>query len=119
MGIKSFEEMEVWQKAHQFALDAYALTRNLPDEEKFGVAAQIRRAAVSVPCNIAEGFGRRQAKDKCRFYNIAEGSVEELKYLLRLSLDLAYLKDITEHRARLDVISSMLRGLIRAVGRDA
>lgn len=117
MGISTFEDLEVWQRSHRLTLTVYRLTRSFPEDEKFGVTAQMRRAAVSIPANIAEGFGRRQAKDKCRFYNIAEGSAEELKYLLRLARDLEYLRDVREYRRQLDGISSMLRRLIDVISR--
>jgi four helix bundle protein len=89
---KSFSDLIVWQKAHQFVLSVYRLTKNFPKEETFGLTAQFRRAAISVPANIAEGFRKNGIKDKARFFNIAEGSLEECKYYLILSKDLAYAK---------------------------
>ena len=72
---KSFTELEVWQDAHAFVLDAYRLTATLPVEERFGLSSQFRRAAVSIAANIAEGFRKYTASDKARFFNIAEGSL--------------------------------------------
>jgi hypothetical protein len=71
---QSFRDLLVWQKAHQFVLAVYRLTESFPDREKFGLSHQMRRAAVSIPANIAEGFGKRSQAEKARFLNIAEGS---------------------------------------------
>jgi hypothetical protein len=68
---RSFEQLIVWQKAHQFVLDVYQLTESFPRKEMFGLTAQLRRAAISVPSNIAEGFKKRGRADKARFFNIA------------------------------------------------
>jgi len=87
---RSFKELVVWQKAHQFVLDVYRFTRAFPADERFGLTSQIRRAAVSVPANIAEGFPKRSAADKSRFFNIAQGSLEEVHYYLILAKDLEY-----------------------------
>lgn len=88
---KSFEDLIVWQKAHAFALSIYRLTQAFPKNETYGLTAQLRRAAVSVQANIAEGFKRRGKPDKARFMNVAEGSLEEARYYLRLAHDLGYL----------------------------
>ena len=87
---RSFEDLEVWQYAHQLALSVYRFSDKLPTEEKYGLISQIRRAAVSVPSNIAEGFKKRGIRDKIRFYNIAQGSLEECRYYLILARDLGY-----------------------------
>ena len=87
---KSFEDLEVWQKAHQLTLSVYLFSENLPKGEEYGLKSQIRRAAVSVPANIAEGFKKRGVRDKMRYYNIAQGSLEECRYYLILIRDLAY-----------------------------
>jgi four helix bundle protein len=81
----TFQDLRVWQKAHEVVLDIYRLTAAFPREELFGLTAQVRRAAVSVPANIAEGFVKRGKSDKVRFYNIAQGSLEEVRYYLILS----------------------------------
>lgn len=77
MAAQSFEELEVWQLAHRMVLEVYRLSENFPKHELFGLTSQLRRAAVSVPANIAEGFKKRSVADKVRFYNIAQGSLEE------------------------------------------
>jgi four helix bundle protein len=87
---RTFQDLLVWQKAHQFVLGVYALTAAFPKPETYGLSLQMRRAAVSIPANIAEGFRRRGKADKARFMNIAEGSVEECRYFLILAKDLGY-----------------------------
>jgi len=89
---RSFKELLVWQKARALTLRIYTLTENFPRKELFGITAQFRRAGVSAPSNIAEGFKRRTRPDKARFLNIAQGSLEEARYLTILSRDLKYLK---------------------------
>lgn len=74
---KKFTDLIVWQKAHQFVLEVYKLTKNFPKEELFGLTSQFRRASISIPANIAEGFKRRGKNDKIRFLNISEGSLED------------------------------------------
>ena len=91
----TFEDLVVWQKAHAFVLQVYRVTANFPREETYGLTAQLRRAAVSVPANIAEGFKRRGPADKARLMNVAEGSLEEARYYLRLAADLGYSADPT------------------------
>ena len=88
---KSFEDLIVWQKAHAFTLQVYATTRVFPKDELFGLTSQFRRAAVSVPANIAEGFRKRSDQDKARCANIAEGSLQECRYYLILAHDLGLL----------------------------
>ena len=90
----------------------YQLTRAFPNEEKFGLVSQMRRAAVSIPANVAEGFKRRGIQDKIRFYNISEGSLEELKYYFLLSNDLKYIKDNDELMTQAEIIGRLLNGLI-------
>lgn len=80
----SFRDLEVWREAHQLVLMIYAATKTFPSPEQFGLVSQMRRAAVSVPANIVEGFKRRSWQEKVRFYNIAEASLEELKYYIIL-----------------------------------
>ena len=87
---RTFEGLIVWQKAHSFVLAVYKTTQTYPREEVYGLTGQLRRAAVSVPANIAEGFKRRGRSEKARFMNIAEASLEEARYYLRLARDLGY-----------------------------
>jgi four helix bundle protein len=88
---EKFQDLIVWQKSHLLVLSVYKLTRNLPKEELFGLTSQMRRAAISVPANIAEGFKKRGRADKARHMNIAQGSLEELRYYFMLCGDLSYL----------------------------
>ncbi|MBU1099768.1 MAG: four helix bundle protein [Bacteroidetes bacterium] len=88
--IKNFTESIAWQKAHKFVLLIYELTSTFPKSEVYGLSSQMRRAAVSIPANIAEGFKKRSNKDKIKFLNIAQGSLEESRYYLILSRDLNY-----------------------------
>jgi four helix bundle protein len=90
MATKSFKEIEAWQLAHKFVLQVYDLTNNFPKEEIFGLTSQFRRAAVSIAANICEGYKKFNKKDKVRFYNISQGSIEECRYYLLLSKDLDY-----------------------------
>ena len=105
--------MNVWKKAHQVVLGVYGATKTFAVDERFGLISQMRRAAVSIPSNIAEGFGRRKKADKARFYTISEGSVEELKYFLILSRDLKYIRDVESISRPLEEVSRMLRRLVQ------
>ncbi|MEP6662705.1 MAG: four helix bundle protein [Verrucomicrobiota bacterium] len=87
---KCFADLIVWQKAHQFALGVYRFTEIFPQKEIYGLTSQFRRAAISIPANIAEGFKKRVRADKARFLNIAQGSLEECRYYLILAKDLNY-----------------------------
>lgn len=86
----TFEDLIVWQKAHQVVLSVYRLSGGFPKYETYGLVNQFRRAAVSIAANIAEGFRKRSKPDKARFFNIAQGSLEECRYYLILSRDLKY-----------------------------
>jgi four helix bundle protein len=87
---KTFRDLIVWQKSHAFVLKVYQLTGKFPKEELFGLTSQFRRAAVSIPANIAEGFKKLGKADKLRFYNTSQGSLEECRYYLILAGDLGY-----------------------------
>lgn len=91
----NFHGIKAWQKAHEFVLQVYRAVRSYPDYEKFGLCSQFRRAAVSVPANIAEGYKKISSPDKLRFYNIAQGSLEECRYYVILSRDLGYIDEAT------------------------
>ena len=114
---KKFEDLAVWQKAHAVVLRVYKLTRGFPKEELFGLAAQMRRAAVSVPANIVEGFYRAGRSDKARFMNVAQSSLEELRYYFILSRDLGYLKAGADS-SDLDEIGRMLGAYQRTLRSD-
>ena len=87
---RTFQELVVWQKAHEFTLAVYRYSAGFPRSETYGLSAQFRRAAISIPANIAQGFRKRGRPDKVRFLNISQGSVEECRYYLILARDLEY-----------------------------
>lgn len=111
---RNVQDLLVWQKAHQIVLLVYSVTANFPSTETFGLVSQVRRAAVSVPANLAEGFKRRSPADKARFVNIAQGSLEEVKYYLDLARDLGYLKDSAPAR-EIEETSKMLEASWKAL----
>lgn len=111
---RMFQDLLVWQKAHAFVLEVYGLTATFPKSETYGLALQMRRAAVSIPANIAEGFRRRGKPDKARFLNIAEGSVEECRYFLILTKDLGY-GDSQTLSAALEEVSKLLGAYAAAI----
>jgi len=114
MNSKRFEDVEVWRKAHAWVLGIYKFTEGFPKHELFGLTSQLRRAAVSVPANFAEGFKKRGLADKVRIYNIAQGSLEECRYFLILARDLRY-GDSHSLLHALEEISKMLESYARAV----
>lgn len=111
--MKRFQDLLVWQKAHQLVLDIYRITERFPHEEKYGLISQMRRAAISVPANVVEGHKRRNRREFAHFMLIAESSLEELKYYLELSRDLGFL--LQEHMETLysnaEEVGRMLYGL--------
>ena len=111
---KSFEDLLVWQKAHQFVLSVYASTKQFPKEERYGLTSQLRRAAVSIAANMAEGFRKRGKVEKARYFNISEGSLNECQYYLRLANDLGYC-ETKELRTQLNEISKMLRSYYSSI----
>ena len=90
--MQRFQDLKVWQRSHELVLELYRLTKAFPDAERFGLVSQLRRAAASVPTNVAEGSKRQHPQDFSRFLNIAEGSLAETTYLLMLGRDLGYLE---------------------------
>ena len=88
-----FQRVIAWQKAHDFVLSVYSITRQFPDDERFGLTSQFRRAAVSIEANIAEGYKKLSKTDKLRFFNIVQGSLEECRDYIILSLDLNYITE--------------------------
>lgn len=89
----SFMELWAWQKAHAFVLDVYRTVVSFPNHERFGLCSQFQRAAVSIAANIAEGYRRDGIKEKLRFLNIAQGSLEECPYYILLTKDLEYINN--------------------------
>lgn len=114
---QKFEDLVVWQKSHALVLRVYSVTVDFPRQEQYGLVAQMRRAAVSIPANIAEGFKKTGRADKARLMNIGQGSLEELRYYLLLARDLKYLNPKVEW-PELDEIGRMLTAYIKAVRSD-
>jgi four helix bundle protein len=104
---KSFKDLIVWQEAHQFVLSVYHYSDYFPQKEISGLTSQFRRAAISIPANIAEGFKKKSGADKARLMNIAQGSIEECRYYLILAKDLGY-GDNPELMPQLEEVSMML-----------
>jgi four helix bundle protein len=111
---RNFQDLIVWQKAHQFVLSIYGYSAISPKAETYGLTSQLRRAGISIPANIAEGFKKRGRADKLRFLNIAQGSLEECRYYLILSDDLGYgnRQLLSE---QLEEISRLLEGYMRGI----
>jgi four helix bundle protein len=113
--IKHFSQLEVWKKSHQLALHIYKATKTFPSDKRFGLTSQMRRAAVSVPANIVEGFRRRNKKEKIQFYSISQASADELLYFLILYRDLGYMKNVAEETQLIESIVRMLASIIKIV----
>ncbi|MBE9170675.1 four helix bundle protein [Pleurocapsales cyanobacterium LEGE 06147] len=104
---KTFKGLLVWQKAHQFVLDVYRLSSSFPKTEIYGLTSPLKRAAISIAANIAEGFKKKGLADKLRFLNIAQGSLEECRYYLILAQDLEY-GNTTQTSFLLEEVSKLL-----------
>ena len=111
---RSFCDLIVWQKSHRFVLDVYRLTSTFPKQEIYCLVTQMRRAAVSIPANIAEGFRRRGKSEKVRFMNIAESSLEESRYYLLLTEDLGY-GTTTPLRVHLEEVSRLSNAYTKSI----
>lgn len=112
---KSFKDLNVWQKAHGFVLTVYKVTEQFPKSELYGLTAQFRRSAVSIPANIAEGFTKKGKADKLRFYNISQGSIQECLYYLILSRDLKYIDNYDELTESLNQVAKMLQAYMNTL----
>ena len=111
---KTFRDLVVWRKAHEFVLGLYRFTATFPKYELYGLCSQMRRAATSIAANIAEGFRKRSKADKVRFMNMAEGSVEESRYYLILAQDLGYGQTVILMNG-LEEVSRLLNAYARAI----
>ena len=111
---KCFQDLIVWQKAHEMVLEIYQFTSKFPKAEIYGLISQLRRSAVSVPANIAEGFKKKGRNDKARYLNIAQGSLEESRYYLLLARDLNY-GDVSIAYEKLVEVSKLLDAYINAI----
>ena len=115
--LKNYRDLKVWQKSYQLCLDIYKMTKRFPKEEKYGLTSQIRRAALSVPSNIAEGHGRKTTPDYIRSLYIAYGSNCELETQVLLSGDLGYMKaeEFNKLQASIGEVERMLKALIESL----
>ena len=118
--MKNYRELIVWLKAHKNVLQIYKLTKSFPREEQFGITSQIRRAATSVPTNIAEGCGKFTQKDFANFLQNALGSCQEVEYLLFLSFELEYFQKNEFEKINKDIneVKAMLISLIKKVRKE-
>ncbi len=114
--IKTFKDLMVWQQAHEVVLKIYQVTKKFPQEERYNLVVQIRRAAISVASNIVEGFNRFSVKDSLHFYNFAKASLEEIKYQLLIARDLSYLSpvDYQETLALTEKVGKMLNAWVKS-----
>ena len=115
--LKNFKELKVWQKAYKLCLDLYKATADFPNEEKYGLSSQMRRAATSIPSNIAEGYGRKTIPDYVRCLYIAYGSTCELETQTLLSGDLNYVYNTKQNilLEKIKEVERMLMALIKSL----
>jgi four helix bundle protein len=115
--LRNHKELKVWQKAYQLCLEIYKLTKAFPKEEIYGLSSQMRRAAVSIPSNIAEGYGRKTTPEYIQSLYIAYGSICELETQLLLSGDLGYIREKEMEKIQQDIgeIERMLKALIKSL----
>lgn len=114
--ILEFTDLRTWQEGHSLVLLVYKMTGKFPREEMFGLASQMRRAAVSITSNIAEGFGRRGYKEKVQFYYLAHGSLTELKNHILIARDVGHIdeRDFKIMQTQLNATHKLLLGLLKA-----
>jgi len=119
--IDSYQQLEVWQKAVTLVTEVYQVTRTFPREEIYGLTSQLRRAAVSIPANIAEGWGRNTTRDYIQFLRVARGSLLELETHLVIAGNLEFIDPSAQERLgqRTQEINRMLNGLIKSVQASA
>ncbi|MBW1888859.1 MAG: four helix bundle protein [Deltaproteobacteria bacterium] len=111
---KSFQDLIVWQKAHQLVLSVYRYSELFPKNDLYRLTSQLRRSAVSIPANIAEGFKKKTKPDKARYLNIAQGSLEESRYYLILTKDLDY-GDSHRLMNQLEEVSKLLGAYLSSI----
>lgn len=112
---KSFKDLIVWQKAHQFVLQVYRLSKKMPKNEEYGITNQMKRSSVSIAANIVEGYKRIGKKDKLRFYNISQASLEETRYFLILIEDLGLVKNLSYEHQMIESTSKLLLAYCRKI----
>ena len=114
---RNHRDLKAWQQAIELVTMVYAATSSFPSTEKFGLANQLQRAAVSVPANIAEGFARTGTKELLHFLSIASGSLSELDTLIEIATRLDYLNNAEELNGKVDEVSGLLMGLSASIKR--
>lgn len=115
--LKNYKELKVWQRAYKLSLEIYRVTKSFPNDEKYGLTSQMRRAAVSVPSNIAEGYGRKTIPEYTRSLYVAYGSNCELETQILISGDLSYIKaeEMTKLQNDIEEVERMLKALIKSL----
>ena len=115
--LKNYKDLKVWQRSYQLCLEVYKITKEFPDEEKYGLTSQLRRAAVSVPSNISEGYGRKTTPEYIQFLYIAYGSICEMETQILLSGDLGYISTgkLAMLNEGIQEVERMLKALIRSL----
>ena len=118
---RSFKDLECWQRAHEFVLAVYCVLKQFPEDERYGLTSQFRRAAVSIAANICEGYKKLSKADKLRFMNIAQGSLEECRYYIILSRDLKYIDQQTHDNLEylINGVSWKLNGYAEGISNNA
>lgn len=115
--LKNYRDLKVWQKSYRLCLDLYRITKKFPKEERYGLTSQIRRAAVSIPSNIAEGYGKKTTADYLKSLYIAYGSICELETQILLSGDLNYMnkENFKALKGNTEEVERMLKALIKSL----
>lgn len=115
MGMKSFRDLVAWQESYKLTLEIYKLTKSFPKDEEYGLTSQMRRCAVSVPSNLAEGFHRQNYREKLQFYHIASGSIAELHTQLLVSSSVGYCDEDNFDKVllQLEAAHKLINGLIK------
>ncbi|MFQ6083571.1 MAG: four helix bundle protein [Candidatus Aminicenantia bacterium] len=115
--LKGYKELNIWQKAYSLCLDIYRITKSFPEDEKYGLTIQMRRSAISVPSNIAEGYGRKSTQEYIHFLYIAYGSTCELETQAMIAMDLEYIKSSEKELIieKISEVERMLKALINSL----
>ncbi|MFZ5644018.1 MAG: four helix bundle protein [Bacillota bacterium] len=118
--MKNYKELEVWQKAINLVIELYKITESFPNEERYGLVSQIQRAGVSVPANIAEGWGRGSTKEYIQYLRISRGSLAELETHLIIAQKLNYISEENTYKFEKEIISigKMLNNLMKSLKKD-
>lgn len=115
--INKYTDLIIWQKSHELTLNVHELVENFPQEERYTLVSQIKRACLAIPTNIVEGFSRWSSKESLRCYGNSDSSLSQLGYLLYLSKDLGYIKEkeLTKINEKIDECTKLIRGWIKSI----